>query len=84
MADATPNAQGLIPMATYPDCTERYDGAFTGASVFVAGLGTEQEQIFVRGQRVEAMRYANSNKITLDQVHSTSLCGEAVKKVLGA
>lgn len=79
-----PDETGLIKMTSYTDCVDRYHGAFTGASVFIVGVGTGDEQIFPKGQYVEAMRYANDRKTTLDHVHSTSLCHDAVVTVLGA
>ena len=79
-----PDETGMIPMASCPGCTERYHGAFTGASVFLVGVNTEHEQMFVRGHRMEALRYANDRHTTLDHVHSTSLPHEAVVKLLGA
>ena len=39
------------------DC-ERYHGIFTGTTVFVLGLGTEHERIFLRTTKAAAERYA--------------------------
>ena len=74
----------MISMSSREDCTERYHGAFTGASVLLVGLNSEHEQIFARGQRIEALRYANDRHTTLDHVHVTSLCHDAVVDLLGA
>lgn len=75
---------GLFPLAQAPDCTEKYHGQFQGASVFVVGMGTEKEKLFVRGQKVEAMKYAKAQETSLDHVHVTSLCHEPVLGLLGA
>lgn len=83
-ASPQPDEYDMIPMSKYPECHERYHGTFTGASVFLVGVGTEHEQIFVRGHRVEALRYANDRHTTLDHVYSTSLCHQAVLQLLGA
>lgn len=74
----------MFPLAQASGCTEPYHGAFTGASVFVVGIGTDKEKLFVRGQRKEALRYALDEAATVDHVHVTSLCHEPVRELLGA
>jgi hypothetical protein len=73
----------MFPLAAAPDCTEPYHGAFVGASLLVVGRGTDNERIFVRGQRTDALRYAKARKTTLDHVQARALCHDAVLAVLG-
>ena len=80
---------GLIPLNKYSTCTEPYHGQFTGASVFVIGRGTIHERLFRKAQRDDATIYARDNgntgeTLTIDHVHGTTLCHDAVVALLGA
>lgn len=80
---------GLLPLAQYPNASEPYHGQFTGASVFVVGRGTEKERLFRKVQADDATRYAmaegsTGETLTIDHLHSTSLCHEAMVSLLGA
>ena len=75
---------GLVALSSAAECTEPYHGQFTGASVFIVGRGTEHERLFVRGHKMDAMRWAKQHSVTLDHVHVTNLCHEPVLALLGA
>lgn len=73
----------LYNLATAPDCTERYHGAFPSTDLFVVALGTENETLFMRGRKVDAGTLARQNDWTLDRIPVANLCHEAVVAVLG-
>jgi hypothetical protein len=80
---------GLIPLARFGSCADAYHGQFSGASVFVIGRGTDQERLFRKAQQDDATRYAIDNgpgqdALTIDHVHATTLCHDAVVELLGA
>lgn len=74
----------MIPLASQPECRERYHGQFQGASLLVAGRGGPKEKLFIKGQLADARRYATTNRVTLDNIHVTNLCDAAVRELLGA
>lgn len=74
----------MIPLASYDGCHDRYSGRYQGASLLVAGRGGPKEKLFIKGQLPDARKYATTNRVTLDNVHVTSLCHDAVVALLGA
>ncbi len=75
---------GLYALASQPDCSDAYHGVYTTGTVYVLARGTEREQLFVRGQRVEASRIARRDNVTLDSVRADQLCHDAVLELFGA
>jgi hypothetical protein len=80
---------GLLPLSSFPACPDAYHGQFTGATVFVIGRGTSHERLFRKADRDNATRYAIDNgttgsTLTIDHLHSTSLCHDAIVRLLGA
>jgi hypothetical protein len=80
---------GLLPLAQFTPCSDPYHGQFTGASVFVVARGTDKERLFRKLQADDATRYAMTQgtpgeALTIDHLHSTSLCHEAMVELLGA
>lgn len=73
-----PDETGTIMLASMPDCTAPYQGAFRKSTVFVVGYGTEHEQLFKRSDRAAAIAAARATKSSLDQVIAGTLCAEAV------
>jgi len=51
--------------------------------VFVVGLGTDAERLFIRRDNKAAIAYAKETKERLMQLHSTQLCYEAVAVLFG-
>ena len=75
---------GLLPLASYPDCTERYHGQFIGAQLFVVGRGVAaKEKLFLKGQFKEAAAYMRQNRTTIDRIRAVDLCHESVVQLLG-
>lgn len=74
----------MVPLASHEGCAERYHGRFQGASLLVAGRGGPKEKLFIKGQLPDARRYATTNRVTLDGIHVTTLCHDAVVALLGA
>lgn len=81
-----PNERGMYDLASAPGCAERYDGLLANASIYVIGRGTEHEKLFVKRDRIEALRYARTVKpnLTVDHLLATDLCREPVLALLGA
>jgi len=75
---------GVTLLATAPGCTDPYDGVFRQATVFIVGWNTENEQLFKRGDRTQALKLARTEKLTFDQVPARSLCHETMMELLGS
>ena len=75
---------GLYALALAPDCTQRYEGAYRRADVWIVARGTEFERLFRRADRVQANTLARRNNWTLDHVRADQLCHESVVELLGA
>ena len=67
---------GTIMFRSAPDCTEPYRGPFKRMTAFVVGYDTDDEKLFMKSDRSEAIRYAKDNKLTFDQVLASQLCDE--------
>lgn len=78
------NDDGMTTLQSEPECTEPYDGVFRQATVFIVGYKTEDERLFKRGDRTQALAYAKKNKLTFDQVPARSLCHETMLELLGS
>ena len=74
---------GLLPLANYPDCTERYHGQFTGAQLFVVGRGKPSERLYLKSRFREAATYMREKGTTIDRVRAVDLCHDAVVQLLG-
>jgi hypothetical protein len=74
----------LIPLSAYSDCTERYHGMYTGASLFVLGRLADSPTFYLKKQREAAVTDALTTKRTLDTVAASSLCHDAMVEFLGA
>ncbi|MCD6056471.1 MAG: hypothetical protein K0Q89_1 [Thermomicrobiales bacterium] len=87
---ATSNSAGLYDLARSPGCKEPYHGSFPTAVIYVVALGTEDEQLFTRGQRNDATRRARTgrasdgSRLTLDSIAASNLCHDAVVELLGS
>jgi hypothetical protein len=80
----SPDESGMIKLASAPDdCSSLYHGPFRQATVLVVGIGTESEQLFMRGQRSEAVTTAKANKLSIDAVPARTLCHESMVALLG-
>jgi hypothetical protein len=75
---------GLVVLRADPDCTEPYSGRFRQATVFIVGYDTDDEQIFTRGQRTEALQLARTRNLTFDQVVARSCCHHLMESLLGS
>ena len=78
------DANNMISLSTAPDCTEPYHGAFQGAKIYVLGRGTDQEQIYRKGDWQEATLQARTRNLTLDSVLAVNLCHDVVTELLKA
>lgn len=78
------NEFGVLTTSGDPYCEEPYTGIYQQATVFVLGFGTEDEKLFRRGDRREAVAYATEKNVTFDQVQARSLCDSVARELLGA
>ena len=84
MSSSPPEHSGEpIPLATAPDCTETYHGAFPSATVYIVGRGTGDETLYIKGQGDDARRHGRRQDLTVDHVRATDLCHEAVVELIG-
>jgi hypothetical protein len=74
----------MFTLATAPECTEPYHGQFQGATVYVLGLGTENERLFRKGDWTEATKAARVQGLTLDHVLAINLCHDKVIELFQA
>ena len=72
--NAKPGRNGVYELASAPGCFQPYEGDHRNESLFVVGLGTEQETIFLRKQRTEALEFAQSNDLHLFHLPAHNLC----------
>ena len=74
---------GTIMVQSNPDCTTPYSGPFRKMTVFAVGYGTENEKLFVRAKRTEAIAYARSTtpNMTFDQVLAAQLCDQVAEEL---
>jgi hypothetical protein len=84
LSDAERYSGELITLATAPECSERYDGPYRSASIFIIARGTEHERLYVKKDMVTAQTLARRNSWTLDRVRAESLCREPMLRLLGA
>lgn len=77
---AKPGRNGVYEMASSPGCFQPYEGDYRTQSVFVVGLGTEQETIFLRANRTEAIEYSKENRLELHHLPAHNLCHQAMEE----
>lgn len=78
------NDRGMYLLAGDEYLCEPYHGAYPGSTVFVVGLGTDDERLFTVGNRVPAYNYAVSVKQPLLHVSVSQLCHDSVVALLNA
>lgn len=71
---AKPGRNGVYELASAPECFQPYEGDHRNESVFVVGLGTESEQIFLRAARTQAIEYAQAYRLELHHLPAHNLC----------
>jgi hypothetical protein len=74
----------LYQLASHPDCTTPYTGAFRSASIYVVGLGTDQERLFVRAEAQDAVAYARATGQPIAHLPAAQFCQDAMVAFLGA
>jgi hypothetical protein len=76
--------QGMIVLASAPECEQPYSGVFRSASVYVVGLGTDAETVYLRADRERAVRDAKQRRATFDHLPAKQLCDDKMRELLGA
>ena len=74
----------MISLSSAPDCTEPYHGAFQGAKIYILAHNTAEEQLFRKGDYLEATKLARTRNLTLDTVLAVNLCHTVVVDLLQA
>ena len=83
--EAAFNERSMIQLGDDELTCQQYHGQFTGTRVFIAGQGTEHEKVFLKQNKLDAVRYAREHKVKLTrQVSVISLCHDRVVAMLGA
>lgn len=82
--NARAGQNGVYELAQAPGCFSPYEGEYRFDSVFVIGLGTEQEKIFGRRKRNDALTYARDNKLRIDPLPAHNLCSEVMLAFFGS
>lgn len=77
-----PGPNGLYELRADPECSQPYQGMFRGATVFVVGYGTENETVYKRGERTQAINHAKEQNLTLDQMPASALCERLMVELL--
>jgi hypothetical protein len=73
----------MVQLASYPDCTDRYQGDNVRFAVYIAGRGDASlERLFLRKDVKEAGNYARSIRKSLVAYPAGALCAEAVESLL--
>lgn len=75
--------QGMIMLASTNGCTEPYHGQYQGASVYVVGLGTDAEAVYLKADNKRALRDARARRTTFDHLPARQLCHERMVELLG-
>ena len=78
---AGPN--GVYEMFSHPGCWQPYNGKQRTASVYVVGLNTEYERVFVRKDNKDAIRYAKETDGVLHHLLANTLCHMAMEDFFG-
>ena len=86
MTRAFPSAgeDDLVVLRADPYCEEPYSGAFKQATIFVVGYDTDQEALFVRGDRKQALALARAENLSFDSVVARSCCHHVMLALLGS
>lgn len=84
---APPTARnGVVQLASYPDCTQPYSGRQRSSSVFVVGLPSpspDDERIFLRSDSKAAIAYARETRLRLHHLAASQLCHDAMVEFFG-
>lgn len=83
-ANPIADSDGMYILASAPDCTTPYSGAYINSTVFVVGFGTENETLYSRADRSDAIAHARESNLTIDQLPARSLCHNSMVTLLGA
>ena len=84
---APPRVQnGVVQLASHPDCTQPYTGRERSSSVFVVGLPSpspDDERIFLRKDSKDAIAYARQTGLRLHHLATSQLCHDAMVGFFG-
>lgn len=80
------NVAGMMPLADALEGCEPYHGAFQGTYFHIVGANTDDERLFLRNNRRDAVAYskAHGNAPITNLVSARSLCHDRVIALLGA
>lgn len=76
---------GVVPLASYPDCTQPHAGKHRNQVIYIVGWKTEHERLFPHSEAKAAIIYRNSIDRTLQlaPVQGNQLCNRAVIDLYG-
>ena len=74
----------MIVLRADPYCDELYSGRFQQATIFVVAYDTDNETLFIRGERTAALKMAKERKLTFDQMVARSCCHHLMVTLLGS
>jgi hypothetical protein len=80
----SPAEDDMIVLQADTECETLYTGIYRQATIFVVAYATPNEVLFPRRDRTKALRYAQEEKLTFDQVPAGALCHDVVVELLGA
>ncbi len=84
---ATRPSNSIYPLAlaSYPDCTQRYEGEFQSERLWVIGVGDPAiERLFRNQDARAAMAYSKEHRAEIRSTRAVALCAAAVEELVGA
>lgn len=77
-------ANGVYELFHHQGCDRPYNGKHRADAVYVIAIGTEDERIFRKADRGEAVRYAKKLNTSISSFGVNQLCQDAMLPIFGS